>query len=72
MPVDISSINSPDVAVSAIRKIGTAKGLEKRLGVHVASQAEPTSWVEIRGEEAEECSAPATMNQMDLAIGTHL
>ena len=67
-----SDCNCPDVAVSAIREIESAKGLERQLGVHVASQAEPTSWVEIRGEEAEECSAPATMNQMDLAIGTHL
>ena len=64
--------NCPDVAVSAIRKIGTAKGLEKRLGVHVASQAEPTSWFEIGGEEAEERPAPTTTDQMDLAIGTHL
>ena len=67
-----SDCNCPDVAVSAIREIESAKGMERQLGVHVASQAEPTSWVEIRGEEAEECSAPATMNQMDLAIGTHL
>ena len=64
--------NCPDLAMSAIREIRSAKGLGEDLGIHVASQAEPTCWVEIRGEEVKVCPAPVVMDQMDLAIGTHL
>jgi phosphoribosyl 1,2-cyclic phosphodiesterase len=64
--------NCPDLAMSAIRQVGSDKGLDNDLCVYVASQAEPTNWIEIRGKEAEERPTPIVMDQMDLAIGGHL
>ena len=64
--------NCPDLAMSTIRETGSEKGMHKDFSVYVASQSEPTSWIEVGGEESEGRSAPVVMDQMDLAIGGHL
>ena len=60
-----SDCNCPEVAASAVRAVSPDKGFE----IHVASQNEPGSWIEIQRETERGRSCPDLMEQMDLAIG---
>ncbi len=57
--------NCPEVAASTVRAVSREKGL----GIHVASQDEPSCWIEIQRETEHGCSRPEVMDQMNLAIG---
>ena len=63
-----SDCNCPELAFSVVQEVGSGRGL----GVHVASQDTPTSWVDICGKQLDEASSSIVMRQMDLAIGTNL
>lgn len=57
--------NCPERAEALVRAVSPSRHLE----VHVATQDQPTPWVEVPGEEEPESASVRTMDQLDLAFG---